>query len=112
MIDWNDHYDLTLIPVHYLDLELKGQGSIVETAITHEEVRTQSLHRIGGIRQLLGYQGLLYAKMSRPYVNPDLQKERDGAKFDRELLTYELYGGEERTKRRRAIGDLSFSIHP
>ncbi|ELT88872.1 hypothetical protein CAPTEDRAFT_174217 [Capitella teleta] len=38
-----------------------------------------------------------------PYVNPDLQKERDGAGFDPENLTLELHGGVERVKTKRAM---------
>ena len=37
-------------------------------------------------------------------VNPDLQKERDGASFDTVKLTYELYWGEATTKKKRLIG--------
>ena len=44
-----------------------------------------------------------------PYVNPDLQKERDGASFDVEKLTWVIHEGAERVKRRRLMGEKQYS---
>lgn len=46
----------------------------------------------------------LIANIQKLGVNPDLQKERDSGSFDREALTELLYGGKEKTRRKREIG--------
>ena len=43
-------------------------------------------------------------------INPDLQKERDGASFDPLKLTYFLDNGKHFTERRRHLGRSSFFL--
>ena len=44
------------------------------------------------------------AQEGRGAINPDLEKERKGAAFDPELLTFILDGSDKKTQRRRYIG--------
>ncbi|XP_064597795.1 peroxisomal acyl-coenzyme A oxidase 1-like [Liolophura sinensis] len=44
-------------------------------------------------------------------TNPDLQKERDRASFDSLQMTYFLYDGPEKVRRRRFIQNLALSDH-
>ena len=48
--------------------------------------------------------------VSKGVINPDLAKERRKAKFDVEQLTHFLYGGPEKTRRRRFLRELKYKI--
>jgi len=45
-------------------------------------------------------------KSSGARVNPDIAKEREKASFNPTELTYLLYGGREKTERKRYLGEL------
>ena len=45
-------------------------------------------------------------KSSGAKVNPDIAREREKASFNPTELTYLLYGGREKTERKRYLGEL------
>ena len=48
--------------------------------------------------------------MAAPLVHVDLQRERDGASFDLDQLTYIFDGGRETTEKRRSLGTYNESV--